>query len=656
MTNEEVMDNDNASQTELADIVGKFRRLVTEAARVTGVDADRVLEWDHRAADILERLAGEKLRVAVVGPIKSGKSTVVNSLFGGDFLRRGAGVVTAIVTRIHAGGGPSARLEVKSWDQVNAEARRELALFPDMDPGSAERFDIRRDQDRELVTTALAGLGVDRRVGEDALDGGMVLLQLFLAGYDEARKFVGEEPSILSFEGAEFEGHKAFSGEDRLAVYLTDMSLTLPAADMDSGVEIADCQGSDSPNPHHLTMIQSYLRTAHLIVYVISSRMGVRRADIRFLTALRKMGLMDQAVFLVNVDVSEHDGLADLDRVTGKIRSDLSAFTPSPDLFVFSALYNLFQADMEKLQARDRLRLAQWKSETELSGRSDAETARFLGRIRDKLSRERRELMLSAHLGRLSAMRAALAHHLELRRDLLSRDLSAAGDITARLRDHGRKVEHVRSVVKGALDGSLARLTIQLKRDVDRLMDFRDGLAGESLRNMRSHAVDPAVVTPRLAAGFSRALLAAHQDLRRAVDTHLAENVNPEVVRFAAEKEREIAAFFEDVARPFEVMVTDALAAYNDTLASFGISALNAEDGPPPRPDMARIREAMGLKPPLTGPEMTHGRAAHAEAWAAWACTKSSGGSSACSANPPGSGRIPASRPSRTAWNASSMN
>ena len=69
----------------------------------------------------MSQLSEEIIRVAVVGPIKSGKSTFTNSVLKGDYLKRGAGVVTSIVTRVRRGKILVAKLFFKSWDEVNAE-------------------------------------------------------------------------------------------------------------------------------------------------------------------------------------------------------------------------------------------------------------------------------------------------------------------------------------------------------------------------------------------------------------------------------------------------------------------------------------------------------------------------------------------------------
>ena len=68
--------------------------------------------------------------------------------------------------------------------------------------------------------------------------------------------------------------------------------------------------------------------------------------------------------------------------VLPEVREDLSLLKPDPDLFTFSALYNLFRAQEEKptfggLPPRDQARKAQWDGETDFRAFSDQETAKF---------------------------------------------------------------------------------------------------------------------------------------------------------------------------------------------------------------------------------------------------------------------------------------
>ena len=90
------------------------------AQGISGLGGQRLTEWADTCAGIRRQLSEETIRVAVVGAIKSGKSTFTNALLGGDYLKRGAGVVTSIITRIRVGDTLNARLRFKSWDEVNA--------------------------------------------------------------------------------------------------------------------------------------------------------------------------------------------------------------------------------------------------------------------------------------------------------------------------------------------------------------------------------------------------------------------------------------------------------------------------------------------------------------------------------------------------------
>mgnify|MGYP002045884287 FL=1 len=73
------------------------------------------------------------------------------------------------------------------------------------------------------------------------------------------------------------------------------------------GTEIADCQGSDSPNPLHFAQVQEYASRSNLLIYVISSRIGIRQADVRLLRNLHQLGLADQIIFVINLDLNEHE-------------------------------------------------------------------------------------------------------------------------------------------------------------------------------------------------------------------------------------------------------------------------------------------------------------------------------------------------------------
>ena len=151
-------------------------------------------------------------------------------------------------------------------------------------------------------------------------------------------------------------------------------------------------------------MIQDYLLLTNLIIYVISSRTGLREADIKFLSLIKRMGILDNILFVINCDFSEHDSLYDLNALINKVKEELSIITSSPEIYSMSALFNLFKAQNLALLEKDRLRLKQWEGEKELSVFSDSETERFKTAFDNKLTRGSYALLLKNHIERLHAI------------------------------------------------------------------------------------------------------------------------------------------------------------------------------------------------------------------------------------------------------------
>ena len=89
---------------QLVQVSDELIQLLTDAEKISNAANQGLSQWKTTCRTLGEQLAKETMRIAVVGAIKSGKSTFVNTLFGGDHLKRGAGVVTSIVTRVRSPG------------------------------------------------------------------------------------------------------------------------------------------------------------------------------------------------------------------------------------------------------------------------------------------------------------------------------------------------------------------------------------------------------------------------------------------------------------------------------------------------------------------------------------------------------------------------
>ncbi|MGA6926438.1 MAG: dynamin family protein, partial [Desulfosarcina sp.] len=115
---------------QLAKIGEETALLLDDVEKIAEWSDEGLSQWKIACRTLSEQISKNTMRVAVVGAIKSGKSTLVNTLFGGDHLKRGAGVVTSIVTRVRTGSRLKAVLYLKNWDEVNRDVEQASVLLP----------------------------------------------------------------------------------------------------------------------------------------------------------------------------------------------------------------------------------------------------------------------------------------------------------------------------------------------------------------------------------------------------------------------------------------------------------------------------------------------------------------------------------------------
>ena len=532
-------------------------------------------DWEKTCAVLPGQLSEETIRVAVVGPIKSGKSTFLNSLLKGDYLKRGAGVVTSIVTRVRSGNRLASTLYFKSWQEVNADIQQALVLFPTATWRSVEgAFDLRRDRERSDLRQALNALNAEQRISDDARNRNMVLLSCYLNGYDAVSRFLSERQTTKRYDAERFTEHWSFSGNESLAVYLKDIQLEVDSGAVGSNIEIADCQGSDSSNPLHLAMIQDYLRLANLLIYVISSRTGLRRADIKFLSMIKKMGILDNILFILNCDFSEHHSLEDLHVLAGRVRDELALIQPAPDLYSFSALFNLFSAAQARLAEKDVRRLDQWRAEADLVNYSEHETRRFASAFHGILEHQRYTLLFKNHIERLARIAAGMTQWVGITRDMLSRDAESAREIGERMCKHQQRFVQILSALQSSLSGVVPKVRQEVGADVNR---FLDSGSGEAMRAVNAfiagyHFAPQSCAETLQSGGFFQALYKIFQEFKQALDGFITEHLNPEIIRFVAAEEDKMGDALQAIAAPYQSLIEDAYAEFRNLMAGLGIA------------------------------------------------------------------------------------
>lgn len=485
------MDHFLQLKEELVTVNKKLTDWISHVNAIPGIFDHTLADWEKSCQSINRQLSEDVVRVAVVGAIKSGKSTFVNSLFNGDYVMRGAGVITSIVTRIRKGKTLTAKLYFKSWDEINKDIRQALVLFPSFNGHlKPDEFDIRVEQQRETLNEALSDLDAEVLITNDTKNVNWVLLNSYLKGFDRVKDTIGEDNVTVEYKKRLFPDHRRFVSTDALAVFLRDIELRINTGAFNSHIEIADCQGSDSSNPMHLTMIQDYLIRTHLIVYVISSRTGLRQADIQFLSMINKMGIMDNILFIVNCDLNEHDSISEMNRLIEKIREELSIIKPDPQVYSISALYNLFYELRDDLPDKDQKRLSQWENETQFIDISNQNTKQFRDTFLNKLTVEKPALQIKNDLERVGVITSGMKHWLQLRQEVLSGDAERTKAIEGKIELHRKKMNSIKSMIKNTLDGAVSKMKEKLRVDIDRFFDLRSGDVMEPvIEEIRSYRI-----------------------------------------------------------------------------------------------------------------------------------------------------------------------
>ena len=578
-----------------------IKSLLTTGKALHGMRSNSLGAW-IKACDSLQRqLQEDFMRIAVVGAIKSGKSTFLNALMGGEYLKRGAGVVTSIVTRVRKGSKLKADLAFKSWEDINREIGEAATLLPGIEDSTEGAADIRDDRLRAQLQAALDGLPTEQLFLQDLRNASTVLLSCYLNGYDQISRQFAEANPLISFSGRQFRQHWRYVGDDTLAVYLKDVTLAVNSPALDGSTEYADCQGSDSPNPLHLAMIQDYLNLSHLTVYLISSRTGLREADIRFLNLIRRMGIIDNVLFVLNCDISEHETLQDLESLRKKTSDELTLIAPGAHLYVLSALYRLFERLGDRLPDKERLRLKQWEAQKEIAETCSGQFVQFQNDLQDHLIRKRAHLLFGNQVERHGAILTGMGNWVSINRELVVREESEARQIQESFERQQERMNQIRSTIETTAAGAVPKIKSTLNNDCNRFFDSRSGhCIGSVVDYIRRYQVDWPTAEQMLEKnGFMPTVYLIFQQFKQDLSAAMTDRVYPDVIQFARQEEQKIEAFFASLFEPFESIVSGALEELTGSLQSFDLPGPSASPNHLVKlPSLESVKAAANLRPP----------------------------------------------------------
>jgi hypothetical protein len=317
---------------------------------------------------------------------------------------------------------------------------------------------------------------------------------------------------------------------------------------------------------------------------------------------IKKMRMLQHMLFVVNVDISEHDSQEDINGILDKVREELSLIRPDPEIYTLSALFDLFKAEKKKLTKRDKLRLAQWEAEDRMIEFLTAETSRFQSTLNERLSRDRLGILMKNHLERMDIIASGIGRWAATTGELLVRDSDGASTLIHKMERHQERIEQMRSLVKSTLNGAMSDLMKKTKADVDRYFNpHSSSMMGQTHAFVKQYSVSVDKYHSRLAAsGFSNTLYYVFQEFKQALDRFMTETVNPEIAQFAGEVEARIKATLESVAMPYQEVASDSLAEFRSTLGSAEEGAIASGAENRGLLDMDLIKRTSGLSLPST--------------------------------------------------------
>ncbi len=557
--------------------VEALEKIIGDLERHGLVDAAAAARWKKHLGQVESSLQDSLLRIAVVGSVKSGKSTLINALAGNDLLKRGPGIITAFITRIVTGGEIGGWIELKTWAQALDELNAALRMLPvfQEEAEDAASVDIRVEADRQRLKFRLEQMQTEWLQDKGNLDSNFMLLKGFLDGYSGLHGSLGDQVSRLILDEHSLSQHQRYVGHEGRSVYVRDVELRYPFAWLGENVEIADCQGSDSPNPAHYELLQQYMLKSHFILYVISGRTGLREADFRLIDFIKTLRMFPQTLFVLNTDMDVHTSAEDLDRLAERVRTELNWVVPNPRFFSFSALYQLLETMGEAAPGRERRRLELWKEDEALVKATEAGFGAFREHLGGLIVQQRSRILLGSGLSRLSMVAASVVDTIRVRKQLADHGIGAVRESAGKIKSRRMALQGSLVTLANAISGLNDSLRRELGEAIDRYFDPRDGqIVKDTLGVVENYPVDARY---RKDLGDYRQVLRElyhfYLEFRQSLARYLVERVNLRVIEFAKEEESSLRDCLTRSTRAFWSLFSTAVADYRRDLLPFQIEA-----------------------------------------------------------------------------------
>lgn len=535
----------------------------------------RVEVWNRQLDAISHRRQEALIRIGVVGTVKAGKSTLINALLAEDLLRRGAGIITSMITRVRHANNPSAMLRFKPLDRVHKEIAHACWILNQGEPLPwLEGLDWKNRQHRQQVEQFLRKWDAEASQTSEEHASERHLIEAYLQGYDLVADHIQKKPELL-LENDAVARHREFVDKDSTAVYLQDVVLKSSSM-LHPQLEIADCQGSDSPNPLHFLKVQEYLGQTHLVFYTLSSRIGLRAADQQLLTTLKELKLLDHCLFIVNFDFNEHETLDDLQRVQTGVQQQLQRFVSNPKIVSLSALYELYQCQSDAFSEKQQAQFRLWSEYQDFLRHHQSNWEAMRSHLQDWLEQGPLQVVETSeahHLKRL--VNSVNLHLLSLQQCNQELDSSQQA-VLLRMKNQLRRIDSTSSGLQSMISGILAEMKNRVSLDLDNLFGHQQHGVARRLKDFVGQYQFQQIDWNEEAAGKKNSLShvqlsTLYQEIQNQVLKYVAEELNTMILQQIKDLQNRYLDTMQQAFSPFESVVHETLAIAEEAKTALGL-------------------------------------------------------------------------------------
>ena len=354
--------------------------------------------WQQTLTTIDDLRLNFSLPVTCIGPVKSGKSTLINTLAGADLLPTGAGITTSFPTTLSANKKFSAEIKLQPESVINEMFSRATSLLFSDEAETSDRSPFtstERLQVKELLNN-YQNCGNLTRHG--IFNESYRLLKNLTAGAEKVGEYYLHKNLNFTTDNPNDPGYRQFIRDETLSPFLSEIHIKTPLKLLPPHLSLRDLPGLDTPNPSHQSIIIQQLSESPALIYVISSRIGLRQADYQLLEHLHELGLQERLLFVINLDLDVHADADELNTMTKRCSDELVelGFTQPKYAFSTLALFWSRQEITTTLNPTNKRRWQGWQEESEKIKISNTGAQQFIDRLLD-LDRNRSGETLLRH-------------------------------------------------------------------------------------------------------------------------------------------------------------------------------------------------------------------------------------------------------------------